>query len=106
MEEQDSGMNINKWVGIAAGAVVAAMVGAVWSSVSTVNRLEPQIIQMQETQKSHSEWIREWPQTGELSTDVKQNKDLEFLALELERTNKAIADSQERIRALELEGAS
>lgn len=102
---KDSGLT--KWLGVAGAALVAGLVGAVANSVSAVNRLEPQIVQMQETQQQHTEWIREWPQTGELSTDVAQNKEIEFLYKELEESQEAIIETQGRLRELELSaGAS
>lgn len=49
------------------------------------------------------EWQDEWPQTGELSTDVRQNENIKFMLQRLEEQDDDIEALKDRLRAVELD---
>lgn len=85
--------------------LVVGTVTAMVTTISTVDRLEPQIEQLQQNDELQSQWIAEWPSTGELAADVRQTKDIEDLYREMEESNQAIVEIRARLREIELEQA-
>lgn len=94
--------DLNKIVLSLLGALVLGWAGLITATVWTVTGLVPQIEQIQIVQERNSQWIADWPQTGELAADVRQSKDIEFILKEQEKTQHSILDLQERIQSLEL----
>lgn len=73
-------------------------------TVNSVTRLEPQIKALQAEQNENSQWIAEWPSTGELSADVRQNERILQIAEELEETDEKIDEILDRLRDIEIQG--
>lgn len=94
----------NKILWTAVAAILAIVIGAAATTISTVTSLEPQIQRLQRDVDQHDQWIADWPSTGELSADVRQTKDIQFIYVELEEIWEDIDASKERIRSLETKG--
>jgi hypothetical protein len=82
--------------------IIIGWATAITRSVSTVTGLEPQIVQLQKTQDQQGQWISDWPSQGELSADVRQNKDIEFLFREMEESTAEIEAIKLRLREVEI----
>lgn len=55
-----------------------------------------------EITKRMAKWQEDWPRTGLLQADVKQNANIEFLRAELDRTNATLAAVQRKVTTIQI----
>ena len=103
-EEKENFLSSTKFIWLIVSGVLIIAIGTAATTISTVTELGPQIDRLQRDVDQHDQWIAEWPSTGELSSDVRQNERILQLAEELEETDEKIDEILDRLRDIEIQG--
>ena len=92
---------------IVAGAVITALLGYWMTSTLQTNDdvlvIRPQVQQNTKRIEAVEQWQQDWPTQGELSADVRQTKDIEFIKLKVNEMEEEIRFMKAQIRAIELD---
>lgn len=98
-----------KTVATVVGVLITAIIGAWLTGTLETNDdvlvITPQVEQNTKRLESVEQWQADWPSTGELSADVRQTKDIEFLKAKVEGMENDIGTMKDIIREIELEQA-
>lgn len=71
-------------------------------TVTDVIGLKPQIESLQTRMVKVEQWQEDWPTQGELSGDIRQNKDIEALQRAVERLESYLDQIKEELHALQI----
>lgn len=90
-------------------AVILSIMGF-WLSntqetITDVIGLKPQIASLQNRMEQVEDWQRRWPTQGELSGDIRQNKDIEYLQREVQSLQLRLAEIAAAVQKIKLDRA-
>ena len=95
-------------VSVVITGLVMAWISSTQDTTTDVTTLKPQIEQLQadiqridRVNERQDVWQAEWPRTGQLSGDVRQDARLDFLNDQIEDLENDVRELQERVRGLE-----